>query len=88
MVSNVPFKWYQLVYRVLYEQTDSCRYGTAAMLEDEDAVREQVVGTPYWMAPEVIEMSGASAASDVWSVACTVVWGVGAKSQVELVFFF
>jgi serine/threonine protein kinase len=26
-----------------------------------------------WMAPEVIEMSGASAASDVWSVACTVV---------------
>ena len=32
-----------------------------------------VVGTPYWMAPEVIELSGATTASDVWSVGCTVV---------------
>ena len=49
---------------------------SAASPENKDAAREQtpdVVGTPYWMAPEVIEMSGATAASDVWSVACTVV---------------
>ena len=32
----------------------------------------EVQGTPDWMAPEVIEMGGATAASDVWSVACTV----------------
>ena len=32
-----------------------------------------VRGTPYWMAPEVIEMGGATFASDVWSVGCTAV---------------
>nr|ODO01011.1 STE/STE11/CDC15 protein kinase [Cryptococcus depauperatus CBS 7855] len=38
-----------------------------------DAADAEVVGSPYWMAPEVIEQSGASTASDVWSVGCVVV---------------
>jgi serine/threonine protein kinase len=38
--------------------------------QDKDA---QVVGTPYWMAPEIIQLSGATAASDIWSVGCTVI---------------
>ncbi|KAH8077271.1 kinase-like protein [Cristinia sonorae] len=38
------------------------------------AVRDDaVVGSPYWMAPEVIEQSGATTASDIWSVGCTVI---------------
>ncbi|KAG0709376.1 hypothetical protein DFH29DRAFT_1027639 [Suillus ampliporus] len=36
--------------------------------------REQdVAGTPNWMAPEVIELKGASTKSDIWSLGCTVV---------------
>lgn len=29
------------------------------------------IGSPYWMAPEVIQLIEASPASDIWSVACT-----------------
>ncbi|KAG9292597.1 hypothetical protein G9A89_006968 [Geosiphon pyriformis] len=32
-----------------------------------------VVGSPYWMAPEIIELSGATTKSDVWSVGCVVI---------------
>ncbi|CAI7852998.1 unnamed protein product [Closterium sp. NIES-53] len=53
-------------------------FGVAMRVEEAaachgDAENPNVVGTPYWMAPEVIEMSGISPASDIWSVGCTVI---------------
>ncbi|CAL0334213.1 unnamed protein product [Lupinus luteus] len=48
-------------------------FGVATMLTEADVNIHSVVGTPYWMAPEVIEMSVVCAASDIWSVGCTVI---------------
>lgn len=47
-------------------------FGTAK-LEDAEKKTQTVVGTPYWMAPEVIEMSACGPTSDIWSVGCTVI---------------
>lgn len=32
-----------------------------------------VAGSPYWMAPEIITLTGSSTASDIWSLGCTVI---------------
>jgi serine/threonine protein kinase len=47
-------------------------FGTAK-LEDAEKKTQTVVGTPYWMAPEVIEMSACGPTSDIWSLGCTVI---------------
>lgn len=31
------------------------------------------LGSPYWMAPEIVTQTGKSTASDIWSVGCTVI---------------
>lgn len=49
-------------------------FGVAAKLsggaEGDESLRQSVAGTPYWMAPEVIEMTSVTAAADIWSVGC------------------
>ncbi|KAG0208107.1 hypothetical protein BGX28_000863 [Mortierella sp. GBA30] len=46
-------------------------FGVATLSADVGDM--SVAGTPYWMAPEIIELSGATTASDIWSVGCTVI---------------
>lgn len=39
----------------------------------ERRTKNDIAGTPNWMAPEVIELKGASTKSDIWSLGCTII---------------
>ncbi|RKP13854.1 kinase-like domain-containing protein, partial [Piptocephalis cylindrospora] len=47
-------------------------FGVSLNLKLTVDIGAMVAGTPNWMAPEVIELKGASTASDIWSLGCTV----------------
>ncbi|KAH9888973.1 Pkinase-domain-containing protein [Cubamyces lactineus] len=48
-------------------------FGVSLNLRAMEREMKDVAGTPNWMAPEVIELKGASTKSDIWSLACTVI---------------
>ena len=47
-------------------------FGVAAVMSDTDK-HFTIVGSPYWMAPEIIQATGHSTLSDIWSLGCTVI---------------
>ncbi|KAI0563839.1 Serine/threonine protein kinase sepA [Gracilaria domingensis] len=48
-------------------------FGVASTKPADQSSPFDVAGSPYWMAPEIINLTGSSTASDVWSVGCTVI---------------
>eukprot|EP00727_Mastigamoeba_balamuthi_P002557 m51a1_g12299 putative protein serine threonine kinase (1342) ;mRNA; r:326891-332659 len=46
-------------------------FGVAAVISDTDK-HFTLVGSPYWMAPEIITEVGHSISSDIWSLGCTI----------------
>ncbi|KAL0575977.1 Protein kinase of the Mitotic Exit Network, partial [Marasmius crinis-equi] len=48
-------------------------FGVSLNMRAVEREIKDVAGTPNWMAPEVIELKGASPKSDIWSLACTVI---------------
>ncbi|KAH9016335.1 kinase-like domain-containing protein [Lactarius pseudohatsudake] len=46
-------------------------FGVSLNLRAMEREIKDVAGTPNWMAPEVIELKGASPKSDIWSLGCT-----------------
>ncbi|TPX32600.1 hypothetical protein SmJEL517_g04340 [Synchytrium microbalum] len=54
-------------------ETKLSDFGVSKQLNVLDKDTKAVVGTPNWMAPEVIELNGASTKSDIWSMGCTII---------------
>ena len=48
-------------------------FGISLNLRAMERELKDVAGTPNWMAPEVIEVKGATVKSDIWSLGCTVI---------------
>eukprot|EP00742_Colponemidia_sp_Colp-10_P001119 GILJ01001209.1.p1 GENE.GILJ01001209.1~~GILJ01001209.1.p1 ORF type:complete len:451 (-),score=53.86 GILJ01001209.1:189-1541(-) len=48
-------------------------FGVSATLEHTMSKANSVIGTPYWMAPEVIERSHYNSKADIWSLGITAI---------------
>jgi len=59
---------------ILLNHDGDCKladFGVSAELENTLAKRKTLIGTPYWMAPEVLQAASYDSAADIWSIGIT-----------------
>lgn len=56
-----------------FGQTKLCDFGVSRLFNGKDNRTKTIIGTPYWMAPEIVAQTGYSFNADVWSLGITMI---------------